>query len=93
MMMCVSGCVLVLVLLLGPERARNNNAAPGPRVLYVLRLVCHLVSGECAPCPLLGALSCFTSSFVPPFHDKHLACWLSIIVSHDGQLILLYSLY
>jgi hypothetical protein len=43
MMLCVLGCVLVLVLLLGPERARNNNAAPGPRVLYVLRLVCHLM--------------------------------------------------
>jgi hypothetical protein len=43
MMMCVSGCVLVLELLLGPELARNNNAAPGPRVLYVLRLMCHLM--------------------------------------------------
>jgi hypothetical protein len=43
MMLCKSGCVLVLVLLLGPERARNKNAAPCPRVLYVLRLVCHLI--------------------------------------------------
>jgi hypothetical protein len=42
-MLCMSGCVIVLVLLLGPERARNKNAAPGPRVLYVLRLVCHLM--------------------------------------------------
>jgi hypothetical protein len=66
MMLCVSGCVLVLVLLLGPERARNKNAAPAPRVLYVLRRVCHLVNGACELCPLLGTLSCFTSSFVPP---------------------------
>jgi hypothetical protein len=79
MMLCVSGCVLVLVLLLGPECARNKNAAPGPRVLYVLRP--HVPSnGACIPCPLLGTLSCLRSS------------WLWVIVSHDDQLILLYSL-
>jgi hypothetical protein len=75
---CVGLCASAGVVI-GARVCPQQECCPRPQ-----GIVCatHRVpsNGACGPCPLLGTLSCLSSS------------WLSVIVSHDGQLILLYSL-
>jgi hypothetical protein len=88
---CVGLCASAAVVI-GARACPHQECCPQPQgIVCDMPRVCHLVNRACRPFRLLGTLSCFTSSFVPPFNDNHLACRSSYHTMTNLSYSTLYS--